>query len=171
LHDFQKISTYLCWQQYIFRILSHQDDNTKVKQCRVRQNNLLPKAISLRHLFLSVESTAEHLIQSSLLFPQMARRAKDTHRQGAGRSDSIFPSNVTSSAERHQNAYHLGCFSPLQNHSSNPDLHVHGFQAASLCFPITPAMQHQSLFLKMYWLFGPTSNILYSQLLLGRPDP
>ena len=24
---------------------------------------------------------------------------------------------------------------------------------------------------RMYWLFGPTSNILYSQLLLGRPDP
>jgi len=76
LHDFQKIShSHLCWQQYIFRILSHQDGNIKVKQCRVSQNNLLPKAISLRHLFLSVESTAEHLFQSSLLFPQKARGA------------------------------------------------------------------------------------------------
>jgi len=33
-----------------------------------------------------------------------------------------------------------------RNHSNIADLHVHGFQAATLCFPITPAMQHQSPF-------------------------
>jgi hypothetical protein len=66
----------VCWQQYNFRILSHQDDNTKAKQYRASQNNLSPKAIH-SEIFSSQWKT---LLNTSFSHLYSFRRRSEEHR-------------------------------------------------------------------------------------------
>jgi hypothetical protein len=115
------------WHEYIFRILSPQDGNTKQKQCRASQINLLPKAISSSHLFLSVENkTLQNISHSFSHLYSFPRRAQ---RHTAAQIPSFqVTSHLQQKAIRNQKAYHLlGCclraqtlVSSVRNHSNNP---------------------------------------------------